>query len=76
MTTTAGRLPIRDVSAILGVTRQRVHQMIRLTGVIPRRFGPILALTPEDIARLQEYRAHGAPLGRPKKTLDAQKPPA
>lgn len=60
----SGLLPVRDVVRILGVSRQRVHQLIRLVGIKPRRFGPAIALSTEDIELM---RSHRAPRGRPRK---------
>ena len=54
---------VAELAAELGVSRQRVHQMLDRLEMTPRKIGGVLVLTGAERRRLLR-RTHGQP-GRP-----------
>jgi Helix-turn-helix domain len=64
MTRRSDPITIREAAERLGVTRQRVHQLLRSCGIHPQEsgFGTALYITESDLATLLKTRT--APWGQ------------
>lgn len=65
----AGCVLTRDAAAELGVSRQRIHQLIAAAGLTPRRVGTVVVLSRSDLAALRRVRQSGKRPGRPRREV-------
>ena len=61
-----GVMTLKEYAAELGVTRARVHQLVKATGLTLKKFAGVCILTAEDRAAIQQRPRRAS--GRPRKT--------
>jgi hypothetical protein len=54
---TKNYLTVRDVATRLGVSKQRVHQLIRLYAVVTSKFGNLVVIEKKELRKIPRKRS-------------------